>query len=173
MVLARWRVLRRTAALSVALVAWTWAGVAATGAIAVSTATESRARAGTCLVVFVAAVFAIGGLVLFWGIAGAIRFAARGYRVRPSGWIMLSGFRLRSGTWVYEERAPDGKTRSLSFTRTVLADKYPALTEVRVPAAGEWDARCPAWARGRRELIVNRVVALTGGPSYTRVAASE
>jgi hypothetical protein len=176
--MATWRRLRTMTALVASLLVWVALGVAAATAMTSATATrvETGGAGGTGWLAGAAAMavaIAIGGLVLFWAIVQEWRFLKRGYRVRPARRQALPVSSLRSGEWLYEERDHDGRGQSLPFTRIVLAQGYPARSELVFPADEEWDARVPAWARGRRARIIDRVVAAVGGPSFASLKRSE
>ncbi len=127
-----------------------WVGLGALVARASYSALDQNAVAAQVLVSAIAIIFALGGLVIFWGIAEQIELWRQGYRVRqigPKGFFRLS---LGPKQCVYEERAPGGQILGLPFVLTVLGDGYPAPCEVCLPREEDWDARMPSWARGRR-----------------------
>jgi hypothetical protein len=176
MMLARWRKLRTTTTLVGALVGWMWCGVTASIAMtAPSTEVTARHPAGIGVLIGAAGVAtatAIGGLVLFWGIALELQFLKRGYRIRPARRQVVPLLTLSSGEWLYEERGDDGRVHALPFTRIVVAHGYPARTELDVPTEQGWDTQGPEWARGRRSMIIDRIVASCGGPAFARITRS-
>lgn len=137
------------------------------GGFAASLATASISLP---LVGLVAAVTAVGGLVFFWRVASEIEFLRRGFRIRRANRRPFFPWALGTHRCLYEERGPDGRIQSLPFVRIIRASGYPVPSELRFPDE-DWDAQVPAWARGRRDQIVERAITDTGGPACARVSS--
>jgi len=170
--LTHWRTLRRTAALIVAFLGAVSLGVAASTGLATSRATTGSPTAAVAAVAVgvLGLATAIAGLLLFWVLVKEFRFVRSGYRIRPAGPYVLPFRTLDSGEWIYDERDSEGRIRSLPFVRIVLGQGYPAHTELELPNEEEWKTIAPEWARGRRALIIERLIASAGGPSVARIA---
>jgi hypothetical protein len=127
---------------------------------------DDNARLAQVLVVGVAAIFAAGGLFLFWVIMDQLEFWRLGYRIRQANSKSFWGWNWTVGSeqqCVYEERIAAGRIQSLSFMRVVLGDGYPAPCEVHLPKEQDWDAQMPLWARGRRSEVMERMRNCFGG----------
>jgi hypothetical protein len=145
----------RSLLLAALLVAWTMVGVAALSAVA----GFMDVRVTLVLVCGIGVVPAVGGLVIYWVLADEIDFQRHGYRIRQLS--PTAYFRWTPGptNYAYEEFDSGGEIRKLPFVRVMLEEAaYPAKSEVLFPAEHEWDTRVPAWARGRRAEIVERVL---------------
>jgi hypothetical protein len=109
---------------------------------------------------------AIGGLAAFGVIAG-LGAAAETRRCRKQRyWVRF----VNTEQLCYEERAPEGPIRSLSFecARAKLGRWQVLGWEVIMPAEAEWDSQLPAWVRGRRNEIMKLIVAAFGGGTLFR-----
>ena len=137
------------------LVVWIAGGVAA--AVGVPRVLQGHPQVATVAVGMLVVVAGVGGLVIFWVLSAEIDFWRRGYGVRQLGPKEFFHWTLGPKRCVYEERGQDGRLRSLPFVRIILADGYPAPSELRFPSEDAWDAQVPCWARGRRSEIVRRV----------------
>jgi hypothetical protein len=114
------------------------------------------------LIIGVAIFCGFGGLCCFWLFADGLEFVRRGYRIRQLPPREYWRWRPGPKAWVYEEWAPEGRIRRLPFVREVLADGYPAPTRVHLPSEDSWDSQAPAWARGHRAAIVERIAECAG-----------
>jgi hypothetical protein len=95
----------------------------------------------------VATITGVGGLVGYWLVAEHIDFRRLGYRVK---W-------LNANAWAYEERSRAPEGRLLPYIREVRGRGYPELCTIRIASEVVWDREVPAWARGRRNEILDRI----------------
>lgn len=130
---------------------------------------ELVAAAGVVLLVGIP--LSLGGLVLLRSTRDVIDFRKRGYRVRRIQPKELVRWTLGPKECVYEERDPDGSIRALPFVRIVVELGYPARSEIVLPEELRWNDDAPAWARGRRAQIVERIVDALGTETHVRERA--
>jgi hypothetical protein len=170
-VLATWRRSIGTLSSIIGLIVWVGGGALLTRAVVDSL--WKYPHISEWLVKFVSLIVAVGGLFWFWQILAQIEFWRRGYRVVAIGPKEYLRWSLGPKQWAYEERAVDDQVVRLSFVRVILANGYPAPSEVRCPCEKDWEAQVPHWARGRRAEILQRIVECIGGTKFARVADLE
>ena len=105
-------------------------------------------------------VAATGGLVGFWLAADHVSYWLLGYRVK---W-------LRGNHWVYEERRANS---GVPYVREVRGPGYPQPCTIRIPNAVAWKTEAPAWAQGRRDEIVERIVTGHGAQNGGAIQVQE
>ena len=108
----------------------------------------------------------IGGLASF-GVISGLGGAAATLRCRKrQNWVRFVG---DERLW-YEERAPEGPVRGLSFgcARARLGPWHVLGGDVLMPREDEWNRQVPEWARGRRAQIKERIVDAFGGGTLFR-----
>jgi len=92
----------------------------------------------------------ICGAIFVIGLTLTVRSKLREARENRRGWRLdLDPWGIR-----YEEKNPEGIWSSILIRATFRGHGF---GEAHVPADEVWDARFPAWARGRREEIVSRM----------------
>jgi hypothetical protein len=169
--LAKWRRSIGTLSSIMRLIAWVGGGIFLTRTAV--DALWNYPRLAELSVYIASGIVSVGGLVWFWQIATQVKFWRRGYRVITIGPKEYLRWSLGPKQCAYEARTMDGQVLSLPFVRIVLANGYPAPSELCFPRERVWDARVPLWAQGRRAEILQRILECVGGPKYVRFADSD